>query len=109
MIPTEYQEQVAFIRYLELKGYDYFHVPNSTYTKSWNQKRLNKALGVKPGVPDIFVIVEGDLITVEMKRVKGGRATQAQLDWIKKLNSAGIPSKVCRGAQEAIEFVESYE
>ena len=26
-----------------------------TFTKSWNQKRKNKDLGVVPGVPDIFL------------------------------------------------------
>lgn len=108
MIPTEYQEQVAFIQYLELKGYDYFRVPNETYTKSWNQKRINKALGVKAGIPDLFVIVDSNLVAVEMKRTKNSTTTASQIEWIKKLNSAGVPTKVCKGAEAAIKFIETY-
>lgn len=56
--PTEQQEQIVLIQYLNLKGIPHFRVPNETYTKSWNQKRLNKALGVKAGVPDLTTSLE---------------------------------------------------
>lgn len=105
-IPTEYEEQIALVHYLKLKGYLYFHVPNSTWTKSYNQKRRNTALGVSAGVPDMFVIVRGQLIAIELKRLKGGVTSQAQLDWIDALNDAGIPARVCKGASGAIQFID---
>lgn len=106
-VPTEYEEQLILIQYLELKGYPYFHVPNSTYTTSFNQKRRNKALGVKAGTPDLFIIAKGQLIAVELKRQRGGVTSPEQAIWILLLNEAHIPTKVCKGASNAIEFIES--
>lgn len=107
--PTEYAEQVAFAQWLSMKGYDFWHTPNQTFTKSWNQKRINKALGVQSGIPDLFVITKSGLVGVEMKRVKGGTVSSTQTEWIKKLNSAGIPTKVCKGAEQAIEYITSID
>lgn len=106
IIPTEDQEQEVFIQYLRLKGYDYFRVPNETYTKSWSQKAKNKRLGVVKGIPDLFVIKDNKLIAVEMKRRKGGRTTPEQKEWIEKLNNAGVKAAVCNGHEAAINFVE---
>lgn len=133
--PTEEQEQMAFVQWLRLKGYPHFRVPNETYTKSFKQKAKNKALGVSPGVPDLFVIiptdynnttinfmhygdcpvVDGDgvygkknrLIAIEMKRKKGGTTSANQKQWLKTLNEAGVQSVVCKGCDAAIEFIES--
>lgn len=105
-VPTEQEEQIALVQYLNLKHIPHFRVPNETYTKSWNQKRLNKALGVQPGIPDLFVIFNNQMKGVELKRIKGGVTSEAQKEWIKKLNQAGIPVKVCKGCDEAIKFIE---
>ena len=107
MIPSEDAEQANLVQYCDIKGYPRFRVPNETYTKSWNQKRKNKMLGVSAGVPDLFVVAHGKLIAVEMKRTKGSTTSQAQKDWIETLNNAGIPAQVCKGAEAAIEFIES--
>lgn len=106
-VPTEAAEQIALRQYLDIKGYKYFRVPSETYTQSWNQKRLNKALGVVKGVPDMFVIAHGILIAVELKRVKGGVISPEQKEWIKALNDVGTPAAICKGAEEAIAFIES--
>lgn len=106
LIPTEDAEQAAFVQWLRLKRLPHFHVPNSTYTKSWKQKAKNKALGVVPGVPDIFVVVGGKLVAVEMKRTKGGVVSASQIEWLKTLESAGVAGRVCKGADEAIKFIE---
>lgn len=106
LTPSESQEQATFVEWLDLCGFDYWHTPNSTYTKSWKQKNKNKALGVKPGIPDLFVIVNNRLVGIEMKRAKGGTTSQNQKDWITKLNNAGVETVVCKGADEAIKFIE---
>jgi hypothetical protein len=108
-VPTEDQEQTMFVQYLDLRGLKYFRVPNETFTKSWSQRAKNKRLGVKPGVPDIFVIAAGRLIAIEMKRRAGSRTTPEQLEWLKELVVAGVPSAVCKGVDEAIQFVEAIE
>ena len=106
-IPTEKAEQIHFVRYLRLKNIDHFHVPNSTWTKSIKQKVSNKAMGVSPGVPDLFLIVKDKLYAIEMKRQKGGQLRDSQKRWIKKLNEANVKTVVCNGCEEAIKFVES--
>lgn len=131
IVPEEYDEQVAFVQWLNIKGYPCFHVPNSTYTKSFKQKIKNKKLGVSSGVPDLAVVVpntgtrrvyvetlDGDdsadydqpisrLVFIEMKRRKGGVTSTNQKKWIKTLNEAGIQTVVCKGCDAAIEFIES--
>lgn len=104
--PTEAEEQITFVNWLRLKKIDHWRTPNETFTRSWKQKTMNKALGVQAGIPDLFVIVNNKLIAIEMKRVKNSNTSPAQLYWIGKLNTAGIPTKVCKGAEEAIKFVE---
>lgn len=106
--PTEYEEQVVLVQYLSLKGYPFFHVPNSTYT-SWNQKRRNRALGVQKGPPDLFAIINGKMIAIELKRLKGSSTSPQQKEWIELLNGAGVPARVCKGADAAIEFIEEVE
>ena len=104
--PHEDVEQRNFVQYCRLKGYKFFRVPNETYTKSFKQKAKNKALGVVPGVPDLFVIAHGRLLAVEMKRVKGSTTSKEQKEWIEALVAVGIPAKVCKGAEEAVKFIE---
>lgn len=109
VLPTEQSEQIALVQYLSLKRIPHFRVPNETYTKSWNQKRLNKAMGVRPGIPDLFAIVSNRLIGIELKRAKGGVVSAAQKEWIKRLNHAGVLTKVCKGCDEAIKFIKEVE
>lgn len=109
MLPTEAQEQATLVDYLNTRNLKFFRVPNETFTRSWKQKVANKRLGVVPGVPDLFVIVGGRLIGIEMKRTKRSATTTAQLEWVTALNQAGIPTAICKGFDEAQAFIESIE
>jgi len=106
-IPTEDVEQSNFVQWLQIKGYKFTSIPNSTYTKSWSQKAKNQRNGLRAGFPDMVVIVNKQLICIEIKRIKGGVTSPAQQGWITALKEAGVPTKVCAGAQEAITFVNS--
>ena len=106
MLPTEAEEQIRFVQYLRLKNLAHFRVPNETFTKSWHQKNMNTALGVSKGVPDLFVIVAGRLIAIEMKRVKGSVTSPEQKVWISRLNKAGVPAYIAKGCSEAIAIIE---
>ncbi|UOF78654.1 hypothetical protein [Caudoviricetes sp.] len=107
-IPTEDDEQAIVVQYCRLKGYKHFRVPNETYTKSFKQQMKNKRLGVVSGVPDLFIIINGRLIAIEMKRTKGSTTSQAQAEWIKTLNDVNVPAMVCKGADQAIDFINSF-
>jgi len=107
MIPTEHEEQCALVQYLELKKLKFTSIPNSTYTKSWKQKAKNKAEGLRPGLPDLLVIVKDHLVFIEMKRVKGGRVSEHQETWIAALNDCkSVQAFVCYGADEAMNLIE---
>lgn len=106
MTPTEAEEQIALVQYLRLKNLAHFRVPNETFTKSWRQKNMNTALGVSKGVPDLFVIVAGKLIAIEMKRAKNSATSPEQKAWIARLNDVGVPARVCKGFIEAKMFIE---
>lgn len=110
VMPTEYQECLAFVDYLEtLKSQGkillYSHIPNETYTTSWSAKGKNRAMGVHKGFPDYIIITNADIVCVEMKRRKEGKVSVEQEEWIEALNGVDVPSRVCYGAEEAIHFV----
>ena len=65
-------------------------------------------MGLRPGFPDIVVVADGHFIAIELKRTQGGNnGTPAQREWIEALTMAGIPAKICLGAEEAIAFVNA--
>ena len=111
--PLEEHEQIDFVNYLEKKGIKFTAIPNNTFTTSWNQKRKNKATGLRPGLPDILMIIPcGDgkkrIAFVEMKRVSGGVVSEEQKNWILAIKECEETDvEVCRGCKDAIEFVES--
>jgi hypothetical protein len=108
-VRTEAQEQRYLVQYLRFMNIPHFRVPNETYTTSFKQKSQNKALGVSRGVPDLFAIVADRLIGIEMKRVKGSSTSLDQKAWVSLLNGAGIPTRICKGYDEAIKFIEEIE
>jgi len=108
MIPSEYEEQCTFVAWLDMQGLRFSAIPNSTYTTSWNQKRKNHYSGVRPGVPDMMVIAPKGLAFVEMKKTKGGVVSPDQKEWIADLNKLnGVEARVCKGADEAMSFIQS--
>ncbi len=108
MIPTEAEEGRLLVTYLRLKGYKFTHVANETGSGAGArfQGMRNKRQGTSKGFPDYLVIANNRLLAIELKRVKGGRATPEQKEWLEHLNNVGVPAKVCHGADEAIEFIE---
>lgn len=105
--PTEEQEQQTVVDYLEYKGLTFTAIPNSTYTTSWSVKARNTAMGLRPGLPDLLVIVSGHLVFIEMKRTVGGVVSPAQQAWIDSLNKIdNVEAVVCYGAIEAMEYID---
>lgn len=109
MIPYEEEEQSAFVEYLELKGLKYTAIPNSTYTKSRNQKRKNTLMWLRRGFPDLVVIVNNSFIAIEMKRRKWGVLSPEQKKWIETLNSCNwVYAYVTRWCKEAVEIINKH-
>lgn len=102
----EHDEAVTFAAWLELTGLRYTHLAQETFTKSWATKARNKAEGVKTGFPDYCVVGHGIAVFVELKKIKGGKTSEAQAAWVKDLKTVpGCRAAVCAGADAAIRFV----
>ena len=117
--PLERVEQARFVDWLEKQNLLFSATAQSTYTTSWNQKRLNHATGLRKGVPDMLVIIPeerdveglGRLIFIEMKRQKGGVVSKEQKMWInevERLESIQVNAWVAKGADEAIAIVSKF-
>lgn len=119
-VPLEQDEQIAFVQWCRLKGIIVHHSGNeiSGSTKALKIRAIKmKRMGTSKGFPDLLVFVPikgatGEVdsyqpLAIEMKRRKYSTTSKEQKEWLEILEMAGIPSRVCKGAGEAIEFVEN--
>ena len=70
-----------------------------------------KAEGQRQGVPDLTLPVPSGSyhgLFIELKRVKGGRVSPEQKDWLAFLSGQGYRAEVCKGAVEAIAVINEY-
>lgn len=100
-VPTEDQEQIDFIGWLDEESIPYWHVPNETFAPSWAAKAKNKKLGVKSGIPDLFLVFREGLVCIEMKRTVGGKLSENQMMWHEILSLSGTPVFTCKGSEAA--------
>lgn len=105
---TELEECIILADYCRYNNLPFCHINNEVYTKSWKQKNKIATMGSAKGFPDYLIIVNNQLIAIEMKRIKNSKVSPAQEYWLKLLNNANVPAKVCYGAKEAIEFIKSF-
>lgn len=107
-VPTEAQEAAVLVGYLRMKGYKFHHSPNETGSSADMRRRAIrvKREGTSKGFPDYLIIVNNQLIAIELKRLKGSTTSPEQYEWITALMKAGIPAIICKGAKDAIDFVE---
>ena len=121
IVPLEDDECIAFTYWLRMNNIPAAHIANESRSSSKNaliRGAKLKRMGQSKGVWDyeVFVPIKGitgavdcyQQVKVEMKRQKGGTVSPEQKQWGKIYELAGIPCKVCKGADEAIEFVKSF-
>lgn len=120
-IPLEDDECIKLHQWLVLRNIPHAHIANesrSSSTSAMIRGAKLKRMGQSAGVWDyeIFVPVYGidktiddyQLLKIEMKRRKGGTVSPEQKAWGKIYETAGIPNKICKGADEAIAFIEQF-
>lgn len=86
-----------------------FHIKNET-TEGAQQVAVDRASGVKKGVPDLCLPVpRGDYhgLYIEMKTQRG-KTSDAQGWWGDKLTEQGYFWEVCHGWESAIRVLEWY-
>ena len=112
----EYSEHKALIEWIEYRKKTtpdldmYFHPANGG-ERTARAGALLKPLGVRPGVPDLFLMVpRGGYhgLAIELKRKGGGRVSPEQKDWIERLNAQGYRATVCFGWNDARQTIEAY-
>lgn len=111
--PTEDVEQMCLFRWADAQSGKYpelslmYHIPNGGKRGKAEAGRF-RAMGVKSGVPDIFLPIKGTTynfdcpyevhysgLYIELKRQRGGTVSAAQKQWIASLRDAGYAVEVC--------------
>ena len=119
--PTEFEEQCKLAEYLDRQGYCWCHVPNGGNRDAKTGAKMKKQ-GAKKGFPDVQIFDEPNKIRgmvgtriykhkgviIEMKRQNGSPSdvSESQKEWLQKLEARGWLTKVCYGADEAIDWLE---
>lgn len=91
------------------------HSPNGGFRNVREAAKL-KAMGVKPGYPDLSLLVPRgqyaglfiELKTLKDKNTKTQGLRSEQIEWKNYLNEAGYYATVCHGWLEAVAVLESY-
>ena len=122
--PTEDVEQAHLFQWAAWAECEYpelrwmHHIPNGGKRSKAEAARF-KGMGVKAGVPDIFLPVRmmrydfGQGLSyaglyIELKRETNGRVSREQDVWITGLREQGYACEVCHGWQEARAVIERY-
>jgi hypothetical protein len=120
IIPLEEDEQIAFVQWCKLNDILVHHSGNelggSTAAIKARGRKMKK-MGTSKGFPDllVFIPVYGvngrvdayQMCAIEMKRRKGSTTSKEQKEWLEVLQASGAMCAVCKGADEAIRFVET--
>ncbi len=105
-IPYESQEHLKLSTWMDYQRIFYVHIPNELIRGEKQAKKYTQ-LGVKAGAPDflIFDTMEQDCngIALELKRIKGGRVSPKQKEFLQKLEQNNWLTLICKGADEAIQ------
>lgn len=126
--PTEDVEQMCLFRWADAQSGKYpelslmYHIPNGGKRGKAEAGRF-RAMGVKSGVPDIFLPVGVQKIDsvdrgqytvirtkynglyIELKRLRGGTVSAAQKQWIARLRDTGYAVEVCKGWEAAAAVI----
>lgn len=109
-IPTEEQECRELVKWLQLRGICFTHVPLGGYrTKA--EAGIFRAMGVSAGIPDYLIFDRPPNkkhyvgVALEMKRARPARSriTGDQRAWLKTLALRGWYCIVGYGCHEAIQ------
>lgn len=117
--PLEDDECIKFSNWLKVNNIPHCHIANESRSGSKSAMIRGaklKKMGQSRGVWDyeVYIPIKGitgavdcyELVKIEMKRKVGGVVSAEQKQWQKIYEKAGINCKICKGADDAIDFVE---
>lgn len=115
MHESEHDIQIALFDFLALVQHQIpetqfiLHVPNGEYRTKATAARL-KRMGVRPGVPDILILVPANGyhgMTIELKK-PGGRLSEHQERWARELITRDYYAITCTDWQTAAAAILEY-
>ena len=112
LIPSEHDEQVSFVEWLEVNRFVFTSIPNAA-KRDYKFINILKAEGLHQGLPDLLIIVKNQLVWIEMKKSiyknrKNGGLSESQMFWRDALNKcANTQVFVCYGDLEAREVIRN--
>lgn len=101
--------QITAANYLRSLGVLFFHCPNEIRAKPQYLKK-RKAMGVLSGVSDLVILEPRGKyhgLMIELK-VKGGKVSENQKEFIKQAEKRGYKGFVCWSVDDLIEIVDNY-
>lgn len=114
--PSEYEIQKAVIDYwrvlsrkIKVPEWLLFHIPNEG-TKNPVRGKMLKAVGVRAGVPDLFLAYPCNGcngLFLELKH-KGGKVSIYQKIFLKEAEARGYMARVAWDVNEACEILHRY-
>lgn len=115
-VPTESWEQKCVIKWSQQPSVRQLypelmflhHIPNERADKV--QAAILKDMGVKKGVPDLFLpfpVLQFHGLYIEMKALDG-KPDDDQLWWLEHLRANGYACAVCYGWKKAVEVLQWY-
>lgn len=105
--PTEDFEQRTLANRLRGTDLIWCHVPNGGKRDKRVAAQMRRH-GVMPGVPDILIFTpghDGKPTAIELKRIKSGRVSKEQKQWLVDLAECGWHTEVSKGADAAWELI----
>ena len=105
----ETEIQVAVLAHINQRGVPglvAWHTPNGGF-RTPIEAKIFKTMGVKSGIPDVFLLHGGRLYALELK-APGGKPTETQLCTLAELHTAGAIIEIAVGLDEAIETLENW-
>ena len=102
----EDREQMAFVEWARPRCDLVWHTPN---TRKYSRRSWTywKAMGVEPGIIDIFIFYQGIFFALEFK-VPGKKPTKKQEEVMCVLEAMGAKVKTVYSFEEAKDFVLSH-
>ena len=98
---------VQHLQYRARRGVCFFAVPNGG-ARSKTEAAIMKGLGVRAGVPDVVLIADGRAYGLELKRLKGGKVSPAQIAMRAEWEAAGALYAVAAGLDAALGQLEAW-
>lgn len=95
----EIQKSVfAHLRERGVPGIVFWHCPNS--------KEARRKSGYRAGVSDVHILNRGEFFSLELKRQKGFKIDQEQIDFQHEVNRARGHAYIAKGLDDALAWLE---